>query len=145
MPHSMQEHLFDRPLAHLINALPRFRTTVHANIDSRPPKINHFAAHMPATHSYVRQASAALTRDDLQDMDHSVPKKPISPSPPSQARPPLLNCRENSKLVVLNHHVAKTHTTKAPRPPAPFAPPTKTAPARRISRQIKCFILCHIT
>lgn len=62
-----------------------------------------------------------------------------------QARPPLINCRKNSKLVVLNHHAAKTHTTKAPRPPAPFAPPTKTAPARRISRQIKCFIPCHIT
>lgn len=83
----MQKHLFDRPLAHLINALPRFQTTVHANIDSRPPKIKHFTAHLPATHSYVRQASTALTRDDFQDMDHSVPKKPIRPLPPSSGTP----------------------------------------------------------
>ena len=73
--------------AHLITAPQRFPTIVQAHIDSRPPKIKHFTAHLPATHSYVRQASAALTRDDFQDMDHSVPKKPISPSPPSSGTP----------------------------------------------------------
>ena len=55
-------------------------------------------------------------------MDHSAPKKPTAHCRQVQARPPLLNCRENSKLAVLNHHVAKMHTTKAPDLPRHLSP-----------------------
>ena len=141
----MQEHLFDRPLTHLINALQRFPTIVQAHIDSRPPKIKHLPPICPQRiHMFVKrpQPSPGTTFRiwiTLCQRSRQAHCRQV------QARPPLLNCRENSKLVVLYHHVAKTHTTKAPRPPAPFVPPKTIPPALRVSRQTKRFILCHST